>query len=222
MPGERLRAAREHKTRELLLTAAERMFAEHGVRAVSNRQISEAAGQGNNAAVSYHFGAKEDLLRAITRRHSAPIEELRQDMLAGIGDDADLRNWIECLVRPITVHLAAAGGPTWFARFGAQMMTDPSLRPIMVEESLSSPALVKTTDGVNRCSVGMPAEVRLERSDMTRQLLVHVIADHERSLSGGSLAPRDSWQKAADGLIDALSGLWSASISVPSLSLTED
>ena len=35
--------------------------------AVSNRQISEAAGQGNNAAACYHFGTRTDLLRAIER-----------------------------------------------------------------------------------------------------------------------------------------------------------
>jgi AcrR family transcriptional regulator len=215
MPGERRRVVDE--TRERLLRTAERMFAEHGVRAVSNRQISAAAGQGNNAAVGYHFGTKEDLLRAITRSHSASIERLRRDMLAGIGDDADLRTWIECLVRPVVEHLAAAGGPTWFARFGAQVMTDPVLRPIMVEESLSSPSLVKTVIGLNRCLPDLPAEVRAERSDMTRQLLVHVVAEHEQTLAGGSPTLRGSWRRAADGLVDALSGLWAAPYSVSSL-----
>src|SRR5207248_4743042 len=132
---------RTQATRELILTAAERLYAEHGVLAVSNRQISEAAGQGNNTAVGYHFGTKADLVRAIARRHSAPIEELRQRMLAEIGGSTELRDWIGCLVRPVAEHLATVGSPTWFARFGAQVMTDPSLRPIIVEESLSSPSL---------------------------------------------------------------------------------
>lgn len=47
------------------MTAAERLYAEHGVFGMSNRQVSEAAGQGNNAAVGYHFGTKTDLVRAI-------------------------------------------------------------------------------------------------------------------------------------------------------------
>jgi hypothetical protein len=37
---------------------------------VANRPISEAAGQGDNAAVTYHFGAKADLICAIVRRHA--------------------------------------------------------------------------------------------------------------------------------------------------------
>lgn len=60
---------RPHGTRERILNAAERLFAEHGVYAVSNRRVSEAAQQGNNAAVGYHFGTKADLVRAIARKH---------------------------------------------------------------------------------------------------------------------------------------------------------
>jgi AcrR family transcriptional regulator len=58
------RAERNDVTRERILTAAERLFAEHGVSAVSNRQVAEAAGQGNTAVVGYHFGTKADLIRA--------------------------------------------------------------------------------------------------------------------------------------------------------------
>ena len=72
-----LRTERASSTREAILTAAERLYAEHGVFAVSNRQVSEAAGQGNNAAVGYHFGTKTDLVRAIEQRHREPIEQIR-------------------------------------------------------------------------------------------------------------------------------------------------
>src|ERR1700712_1468310 len=85
-------------TREALLEAAERLFAEHGVHAVANRQISEAAGQGNNAAVSYHFGTKADLIRAIAREHAEQIERSRERMLADIRDSTDLGDWTACLV----------------------------------------------------------------------------------------------------------------------------
>jgi len=103
--------ARASATREAILTAAERLYAEHGVLAVSNRQISEAAGQGNNTAVGYHFGTRADLVRAIARRHSAAVEELRARMLAELGPGADLRDWVRCLVHPSTEHLARAGTP---------------------------------------------------------------------------------------------------------------
>jgi AcrR family transcriptional regulator len=203
---------RANATRELILATADRLFAEHGVFAVSNRQISEAAGQGNNTAVGYHFGAKADLVRAIARKHSAPIEELRQRMVAEVGDSRDVRDWISCLIRPVAEHLAAVGSPTWFARFGAQVMTDPALRPIMVDESLSAPSLVRILDGLERCLPDMPDEVRAERADMARQLLVHMVAERERALADGTPTPRLTWAEAATGIVDALVGMWLAPI----------
>ncbi|MEV4630637.1 TetR family transcriptional regulator [Micromonospora sp. NPDC049523] len=207
-----LRTERAHATRELIMTVAERMFAEHGVFAVSNRQVSEAAGQGNNTAVGYHFGTKTDLVRAIARKHSAPIEENRQRMVAALGHRPDIRDWIACLVRPATEHLAAVGSPTWHGRFAAQVLTDPSLRPIMIEEYVSSPSLVRIMDGLHKCLPELPADVRAERTDMSRQLLVHMFAERERALAEGTPTPRASWHDAANGLIDALVGLWLAPV----------
>lgn len=205
------RTGRAHATRELILTAAERLFAEHGVYPVSNRQVSEAAGQGNNTAVGYHFGTKADLVRAIARKHQTPTEEIRLRMVAQIGPDPDVRDWLSCLVRPVTEHFAALGSPTWYARFGAQVMTDPTLRPILAEES-QSPSLARIIDGLRRCLPDLPAEVRAERSDMARQLLVHMIAERERALAEGTPTPRPTWHDAATGIIDALVGLWLAPV----------
>ena len=212
MTGKTVRAERVGATRESILTAAERLFAEHGVFAVSNRQVSEAAGQGNNAAVGYHFGTKADLVRAIVRKHVEPIERVRLRMLAEIGDSSDVRDWVACLVRPNAEHLAALGNPTWFARFGAQVMTDPAFREIMVEEALTSRALLRIIDGLNRCLPDLPVEVRAERYDMARQLMVHVCAERERALAEGTPTPRSSWHDAATGLIDAIVGLWLAPV----------
>src|SRR6478736_6380215 len=104
------RTDRADGTREAILTAAERLFAEHGVFAVSNRQVSEAAGQGNNAAVGYHFGTKTDLVRAIEHKHAVPVEKLREDRIAAMPESGiGLRDWVECLVLPLTDHLTELG-----------------------------------------------------------------------------------------------------------------
>jgi AcrR family transcriptional regulator len=208
-------AGRAHATREAILTVAERLYAEHGVLAVSNRQISEAAGQGNNTAVGYHFGTRADLVRAIARRHSAAVEDLRARMLAGLGAGADLRDWVRCLVHPSTEYLTTAGPPTWFARFTAQVMTEPSLRAAVAAETLSSPSLARTVEGLSRCLPALPAEVRAERNAMTRQLLIHTMAERERALAEGGDTPRASWREAATGLTDALVGLWLAPVTHP-------
>src|ERR1700745_4499893 len=92
---------RSSATREALLAAAEMLFAERGMYAVSNRQISEAAGQGNNAAACYHFGTRTDLLRAIESKHRMPIEGLRGQMLAGMGHSPELRDWVGTIGHPL-------------------------------------------------------------------------------------------------------------------------
>ncbi|MFI0467317.1 TetR family transcriptional regulator [Saccharopolyspora sp. 5N102] len=212
MAGKTVRAERVNATREQILAAAERLFAEHGVFAVSNRQVSEAAGQGNNTAVGYHFGTKADLVRAIARRHSEQIERLRLTMVAEADGSTDVRDWVACLVCPVTEHLAALGSPTWFARFGAQVMTDPALREIMIDESLTAPSLLTVLDGLNRCLPDLPVDVRLERGDMARQLMVHMCAERERALAEGTATPRNNWQDAASGLIDAIVGMWLAPV----------
>jgi AcrR family transcriptional regulator len=209
---DRARPDRASATRELILTTAERLFAEHGVFAVSNRQIAEAAGQGNNTAVGYHFGTKTDLVRAIAKKHTEQVEQRREQMLAEIGDSTDLRDWMACLVRPITEHMEALGNPTWYARFGAQLMTDPVLVKIMSEESLSSPSLRRIVDGLRRCLPDLPSDVRRERGDMARLLMVHMLADRERALADGSPTPRASWREAGTGLIDAIAGMWLAPV----------
>ncbi|HEV8558438.1 MAG TPA: TetR/AcrR family transcriptional regulator [Actinophytocola sp.] len=206
------RTPRADTTRERILTSAERLFAEHGVFAVSNRQVSEAAGQGNNAAVGYHFGTKTDLIRAIIRRQAEPIERIRERMLAEIGDSTELRYWVACLVRPVTTPLSEVDGPTWFARFSAQVMTEPALREIVIAEALNSPALQGILDGLNRCLPALPAEVRAERFDMSRHLIVHMCAERERAIAEGTPTPRSSWRDTGTGLIDAIVGLWRAPV----------
>jgi AcrR family transcriptional regulator len=208
----KLRNDRASTTREAILTAAERLFAEHGVYAVSNRQVSEAAGQGNNAAVGYHFGTKADLVRAIESRHRVPIEQLREQMVAQAPESTDLREWVACLVCPLTEHLAELGNPTWYARFAAQAMADPAYHKIVVKDALASPSLVQVIEGINRCLPDLTGAVHAERNIMARNLLMHTCAEWERALSEGSPERRSGWREATSGLIDAIVGLWLAPV----------
>ncbi|MBH0781092.1 TetR/AcrR family transcriptional regulator [Nocardia bovistercoris] len=209
--GRSARAEQANSTREAIITAAERLFAERGIAAVSNRQVSEAAGQGNNTAVGYHFGAKADLVRAIVRRHHAHTEQLCRELAAAAEGSTDLRDWVSCLVRPVTEHLACLGEPTWYARFSAQLMPDPGFRDLLADESLASKALQRIIDGLHRCLPELTPELRRERNAMARLLIVHTCAEHERALADGS-ALRPGWESTANGLVDAITGLYTAPV----------
>jgi AcrR family transcriptional regulator len=206
------KAGRARETRTAILDAAERLFAEHGVGEVSNRQVSEAAGQGNHFAVGYHFGTKTDLVREIVRRHVAALEQRRAGMLARIGGSTELRAWVSCLVRPATDHLASMGSPTWQARFMAQCNTDPVLRQIVIDENVAAPSMRHNLEGMFGLLPGLPDETRKERGDMSRLLCVHVLAERERALHEGAATPRSTWEATAVGLTDAIVGIWLAPV----------
>lgn len=204
------RTDRASTSREQILLAAERLFAEHGVAAVSNRQISEAAGQGNNSAVGYHFGTKLDLVLAVSRRHKAQMDQIRSRMLAETAESTDVRDWVACLVQPLTEHLESLGTPTWFARFSAQLLTHPQFRPAVEAEALEDDTLRQIVAGLERSRPDLPDEVRAEREDMMRHVMMHTCAERERALAEGRITPRASWADAATGMVDAIAGLWLA------------
>ncbi|WP_026152720.1 TetR/AcrR family transcriptional regulator [Actinopolyspora halophila] len=212
MASRTARGERGAATRESILSTAERLFAENGIYTVSNRRISEEAELGNSAAVTYHFGTKTELVRAILRGHGDRMEHLRTNMVAAPGDPESLRYWVSCLVRPMTGHLEELGSPTWYARFATQVAADPGLHEIANEDSLSSPALRFALDGMNRCLPELSASVRTERWNMGRHLTTHMCVERERALAEGAPTLHADWESFANGLIDAVVGLWLAPV----------
>ena len=97
-------ATRGATTTERLIVVAERLYADHGLDAVSLRQIAEAAGQKNHAVVQYHFGTKEELLKAIVRFRTGDAQDRRQvalDELEASGRQHDVRGLLEAAVVPL-------------------------------------------------------------------------------------------------------------------------
>ncbi|RMB80384.1 TetR/AcrR family transcriptional regulator [Streptomyces shenzhenensis] len=205
------RSPRGAGTREAIMAAAERLYAEHGLSSVSNRQIGEAAGQANTTVVSYHFGSKAALVRAIMTRHAAHVDAIRQRYVEDAGGSDDVRQWVRCLVRPVTEHLDTLGVPSWHARFAVQVLTDPLIRALVTDESLTRDSLWQTLLGLGRCLEStLSADVRRERGHMARHLITHTCAEHERALADGTAEPGASWPRTATALEDALVGLLTA------------
>lgn len=95
-------AVRTDLTADRLLAVAERLFAEHGVDAVSVRAITIEAGA-NIAAVHYHFGTKVDLVRALVERRVDEVNRSRAARLRELESASHLAPrdlaavWIEPL-----------------------------------------------------------------------------------------------------------------------------
>ncbi|MFD1813291.1 TetR/AcrR family transcriptional regulator [Rhodococcus gannanensis] len=211
--GPATRQRKKEATQELILDTAERLFAENGIYTVSNRQIAEAAGQGNTAVVGYHFGSRTDLIRALVRRFHESVEPKRNEVVAQAMGSTNVRDWIECQVLPITLRFEELGSPTWFARFGAQLIGDPELRGILLAESWGdSQSLHELQEGLLSCLPFLPAQIQPERQDCALFLIIHMCAQHERALADGVPTIRSTWNELATGLVDALVGVWTAPV----------
>lgn len=93
------------ETHERILTAAEKLFAQHGHDGTTLREITKAAGV-NLAAVNYHFGSKQALYIEVFQRVIRPINERRLAILADAeqlaGDQpVPLRAIADSFIRPV-------------------------------------------------------------------------------------------------------------------------
>ncbi|WP_245557279.1 TetR/AcrR family transcriptional regulator [Kaistia granuli] len=108
-------AGREADTRERLIKAALRVFADRGIASATLREITEEAGA-NVAAVNYYFRSKEELTRTVLETCLRPINENRlrslESLVAEHGDrPVPLEDLVEALVRPMVVNsLDDSGG----------------------------------------------------------------------------------------------------------------
>ena len=75
-------------TRERILDAAEKLFAEQGISDTSLRSVTRAAGV-NLAAIHYYFGSKEALLDAVVGRRAGPVNEERLRILGDLEARSD-------------------------------------------------------------------------------------------------------------------------------------
>ena len=103
---------RDSETRDRLLKAAERLFADRGFKKVTVRDICRAA-RANVAAVNYHFGDKLGLYREVLQAATAAMRATSDAArAAGAGQPAEeqLRRYIAIFVHRIltpgndTVH----------------------------------------------------------------------------------------------------------------------
>jgi AcrR family transcriptional regulator len=118
-------------TTERLISAAEELFASHGIDGVSLREINRVAGAKNASALQYHFRDRDGLLRALMAKHRRDVEARRHAMLDAYEADGreDLRALAGALVRPMAAKLADPDGGPQYLQIMADLMNRP--RPVV-------------------------------------------------------------------------------------------
>ncbi|PWT74895.1 MAG: TetR family transcriptional regulator [Proteobacteria bacterium] len=118
-------------TRERILRAAEASFVERGFAATSLRMITARA-KVNLAAVNYHFGSKESLVREVFQRHLAPLNQARIAYLdrleaGAAGAPLSPEKIIEAMLAPVLqVSADPLRGGAVFLRLLGRAFTEPA------------------------------------------------------------------------------------------------
>lgn len=131
-----------HQTRAQLISAAEGLFAERGIEAVSLREINAAAEQRNATAIQYHFGDRDGLLMAVLAKHHESVERERHALLDAYeahhpaADGGDRRELAAAFVRPSAAKLTDRDGGRDYLRIMAQLVNrpDPAWRELALAD----------------------------------------------------------------------------------------
>jgi AcrR family transcriptional regulator len=199
-------------TRALLLTEAERLFAEQGVWQAGVGEIVAAAGQRNASALTYHFGSREGVLDRILAEHEGPIDAHRGELLECLGDEPPNHAVLDALVRPMSARLADVRGRRYL-RIVAQLASRfPMWRE--ARAGLEHRHLLRALDLLERRPAHLPEAVRRERLVAMMQLMTSSLAERARLLDAGGDAELGGADFEAN-LTDMLAGVLGAPATLP-------
>jgi AcrR family transcriptional regulator len=195
-------------TKEQIVRTAERLFASHGLDGVSLRQIGAESGNGNNSAVQYHFGSKDQLVRAIFEYRLTHLQERRRTLVAARRPD-DVRSWLECYVLPILEQGEQDG--SHYLSFIA-MLQQHARRELV--DRIPSELLLPTATfrrALSNLLIEVPEPLRAYRITQVLIFSVHATADRERArVLGLAVLP---FAVHVANLLDGLVGFLEAPVS---------
>lgn len=201
------------KARSTLLDSAEELFARFGIDAVSNRRIAEHAGTANHSAVAYHFGGRDELLRALVTRHLEDTNRRREELLAALPADAAMPDLLAAIILPWVEHLGSLPIPSWRARFVHQIRSVPSVHQVLTESAVASPAMEELVARTHAAVGEVPPSVLYGRSSILGSMVLGVCAEYEARIQDGVEEP--NWTGVGYFLIDSCVGMLAAPVTHP-------
>jgi AcrR family transcriptional regulator len=199
-------------TREMLLDAAARLFAERGIDNVSIAEIVRTAGQRNTSAVNYHFGSRDEVLRAVLARHVPVIAERRRQLLeeAQGRPDTDVRSAAEAIVRPLTEFAQRGWRERAYLQIGSELTgaldrASPAIRELMAQTVGQEAWKVLR----RRCPKARTDLWRL-RQEICIVFVGRAAADRARLLDEGGRRGVLSDDRFVDNLVDMVVGAMTA------------
>ncbi len=203
--------SRSGATREKLILAAEELFAQQGLDAVSLRQVNTAAGQKNASAAHYHFGSKEALIDAVHGYRIARVNQRRATRLANAQANGalSLRAIVEAVIIPLSEEVAAPGGENYIQLL-SQINSHPNSDLAKLMRSRSTEALQACAKHAAAMLPDVPANVFRLRFGLLLQTAIAALANRQRLL-----VTVDEQPFPAPLVLSALVDMQVASLSAP-------
>ncbi len=163
-------------TRDALLHAGAHLFAAHGIDAARTRDIVTLAGQGNDSAVTYHFGSRAGLLDAVLHAGITRMEPARAADLPRLHP-RDLPAITAAIVQPTADELRTEHGRD-FLRITAQLAGRAGIRDRHLPPLLHGTALQRQLELLqDACRATHPEPLALERVQHFIAFLTAALAD---------------------------------------------
>jgi AcrR family transcriptional regulator len=201
------------RTRLQIILAAERLFGEQGIDAVSLRQVNVEAGQKNSSATHYHFGNKETLVTAIYDYRMASVNQRRLKMLAHSEQEDSLRSLIEAMVYPIVDEIDGTEGGPNYIRFLSQMIGNPAVDLNALWASKHGTGLNIILKRIQKLLPDMPMAILGQRFGLAAAQTFHSLADRERLRVNPAIDFTKYGALFAANLIDTQTGAFGAPVS---------
>jgi AcrR family transcriptional regulator len=163
-----------------ILDAAEHLFVSCGIGSVPLRRIIAEAGV-NAAAIHYHFGSKEELVKAVFLRRFGPVTEMRLqllDQLAGQPGPPKVEDVCQAIVAP-AFRLGQETGCGPVARsLAGRLMTEPDYM-VLVFGDLFAEVDRRFDALIARALPELPEDVRVWRKFMATGAMVFLLREQE-------------------------------------------
>lgn len=182
-------------TKHLILDAAEKLFSEKGVEGVSLRSLTKEAGV-NLAAVHYHFGSKEAVVKAVFLRRVRPVNRERLAMLdamerQGTGQVEDI---LAALMTPALRLARDTVRGRRFMRLCARFYSEPAGYLEETFEEEFAEVLARFELAFGKALPGVPRRDLRRRMHFAIGVMVHTMLDSDRTKkwTKGACDPSDT------------------------------
>ena len=197
-------------SRDRILDAAERLFAEKGLRATTLREIGAAA-RANTGSIYFHFKAKDELMREVFRRRLVPLDAERLVRLeacerAAAPEPPALRDVLEALIEPLLrLTRGGDGGGLHFLGVLGRTYSEPDKEVIRMLQRDHGHTIERFHRALARALPELPAEALRLRFHFALGSVAHTLgSDITWRMLSGRRPAASAWRRVLAELLPFL------------------